>query len=228
MLATGNADKAREFLEQLTDYTGHELTATAIEFNKTVYGFLFATDTQHPSAVAPRLTTVPDVDETGTTLEANARIKAAGMCAATGFTAIADDTGLHVDALGGAPGVWSARFAGVNATYAENVEKLMSELVRAAALKPHERTARFETVIHVAAPDGAHETVVGAVEGTISDAARGAGTFGYDPVFVPDDGDGRTFAEMTPSEKHALSHRGRAFRNLLESCSIAVEIPDET
>ena len=161
--------------------------------------------------LTPRPASVPDVDETGTTLVENARLKAEAIAAATGEAAVADDTGLVVDALGGAPGVWSARFAGEDATYADNVAKLLAEL---AGVAPDRRTARFETVALVRWPDGREVAATGAVEGVIASEARGDGGFGYDPVFVPAEGGGRTFAELTPDEKHALSHRGRAFRAL--------------
>ena len=161
--------------------------------------------------LAPRPADLADVDETGTTLLENARLKAAAIAAATGEAAVADDTGLVVDALDGAPGVYSARFAGEGATYADNVAKLLSELDGVA---PEGRTARFETVALVRWPDGREVAASGAVDGLITTAARGDGGFGYDPIFVPREGDGRTFAELRPEEKHALSHRGRAFRAL--------------
>jgi len=161
--------------------------------------------------LAPRPPDLADVDETGTTLLENARLKATAIAAATGEAAVADDTGLLVDALDGAPGVYSARFAGEGATYADNVEKLLKELDGVA---PDRRTARFETVALVRWPDGREVAATGAVDGLIATAARGDGGFGYDPVFVPREGDGRTFAELRPEEKHALSHRGRAFRAL--------------
>ena len=161
--------------------------------------------------LAARPPGVPDVDETGATLIENARLKAVAVAAATGQAAVADDTGLLVDALDGAPGVFSARFAGEGATYDDNVAKLLAELVGVA---PERRTARFETVALVCWPDGREVAATGAVDGIIATGPRGAGGFGYDPVFVPTEGDGRTFAELTPVEKHALSHRGRAFRAL--------------
>ena len=161
--------------------------------------------------LTPRPASVPDVDETGATLLDNARLKADAIAAATGEAAVADDTGLLVDALGGAPGVWSARFAGEGATYADNVAKLLAEL---AGVAPTLRTARFETVALVRWPDGREVAATGAVEGVIATEARGDGGFGYDPVFIPAEGGGRTFAELAPEEKHALSHRGRAFRAL--------------
>ncbi len=154
---------------------------------------------------------VPDVDETGETLLDNARLKAVALAEATGRPAVADDTGLAVDALGGAPGVYSARFAGPDATYADNVAKLLAEL---SGVEDDRRTARFETVALVRWPDGREVSATGAVQGLIAAEARGEGGFGYDPVFVPVEGDGRTFAELAPEEKHALSYRGRAFRAL--------------
>jgi XTP/dITP diphosphohydrolase len=161
--------------------------------------------------LAPRPADLPDVEETGTTLIENARLKAAAIAAATGEAAVADDTGLAVDALGGAPGVWSARFAGEGATYADNVAKLLHELD---GVDSEKRTARFETVALVRWPDGREVSATGAVDGVIATEPLGTRGFGYDPVFIPTEGDGSTFAELTPLEKHAVSHRGRAFRAL--------------
>jgi XTP/dITP diphosphohydrolase len=161
----------------------------------------------------PRPADVPDVVEDGATLLDNARLKARALVAATGLPAVADDTGLEVDALGGAPGVYSARYAGEGATYADNVHKLLREL----AARPGgggERTARFRTVALAAFPDGTDVWAEGAAEGVIAHQPAGDGGFGYDPVFVARESDGRTFAEMAPDEKHAISHRGRAFRSL--------------
>lgn len=163
--------------------------------------------------VVPRPPDVPDVVEDAPTLEGNARLKARAIAAATGQAAVADDTGLEVDALGGAPGVLSARYAGDDATYAGNVAKLLAELDGVADA---ERTARFRTVALVAWPDGRELAVEGVVEGRITTEPRGDGGFGYDPVFEPVEGDGRTFAEMASHDKHAISHRGRAFRALAE------------
>ncbi|MCL4413361.1 MAG: RdgB/HAM1 family non-canonical purine NTP pyrophosphatase [Acidimicrobiales bacterium] len=157
---------------------------------------------------------VPEVEETGETLEENARLKAMALAVATGIPALADDTGLEVDALGGAPGVLSARYAGPHATYADNVEKLLAELRRRGAMQPAERRATFHTVAVARFPGGAELAAEGSVGGVISEAPRGSGGFGYDPVFVPDEGDGLSFGQMTPEEKHVLSHRGRAFRAL--------------
>ncbi|MGH9087422.1 MAG: RdgB/HAM1 family non-canonical purine NTP pyrophosphatase [Acidimicrobiales bacterium] len=161
----------------------------------------------------PRPPEVGEIEETGDTLLANARLKARALAAATGRPAIADDSGLEVVALGGAPGVWSARYAGEDATYADNVAKLLAEL-DARPDRGGERRAAFHTVALVAHPDGSEVWAEGAVAGRIAESPRGKGGFGYDPVFVPDEGDGRTFAEMAPEEKHAVSARGRAFRAL--------------
>jgi XTP/dITP diphosphohydrolase len=157
---------------------------------------------------------VPDVEETGATLLANARLKALALSRATGLGALADDTGLEVDALGGKPGVHSARFAGIGATYAQNVEKLLADLISVGALSRGARSARFTTVAFALLPDGTELHTVGMVEGTLAMEPAGEGGFGYDSVFVPDEADGRTFAEMTSQEKHAISHRGRAMRAL--------------
>ena len=167
--------------------------------------------------LVPRPESVPDVDETGSTLEDNARLKAVALCEATGLPAVADDTGLEVDALGGAPGVYSARYAGDDATYADNVSKLLGALE---AVDDPARTARFTTVALAHWPDGREVAAIGDVEGVIASAARGDGGFGYDPVFVPVEGDGRTFAEMSAGEKHRVSHRGRAFRTLADGLKI--------
>ena len=166
-----------------------------------------------------RPTDVPDVEETGDTLEENARLKARALCEATGLAAVADDTGLEVDALDGAPGVYSARFAGEDATYGDNVAKMLDELQRAGATDAAARRAKFRSVAFIAYPDGSELWVDGEVAGTITVTARGQAGFGYDPIFAPDGYDGRTFAEMSAEEKHAVSHRGRAFRNLAERLS---------
>jgi XTP/dITP diphosphohydrolase len=156
----------------------------------------------------PRPAEVPEVVEDGATLLDNARLKAGALVAATGLAAVADDTGLEVDALGGSP----ARYAGEGATYADNVAKLLGEL---AGLPDGGgvRRARFKTVALAAFPDETELWAEGTVEGVIAPVPRGHGGFGYDPVFVPDEGAGRTFAEMG-DEKHEISHRGRAFRDL--------------
>ena len=172
--------------------------------------------------LVPRPASVADVEETAETLLGNARLKAQAVAAAAGEPAVADDTGLEVDALGGRPGVWAARYAGEDATYADNVDKLLAELDGVA---PDERRARFRTVAVVRWPDGREVAADGWVDGMIAEAARGTNGFGYDPVFVPDGGGGRTYAEMTAAEKHAVSHRGRAFRALAEALSRAESSP---
>lgn len=163
-------------------------------------------------ALIPRPDHVPDVVEDGDTLEDNARLKAQAILKATGIAALSDDTGLSVDALGGEPGVHSARYSGENATYEENVEKLLQNL---AGVPPRLRTARFKTVAMICYPDGSEIIATGVVEGMISESRKGDEGFGYDPVFVPYEGDGSSFAEMG-EEKHDISHRGRALRNLVE------------
>lgn len=147
----------------------------------------------------------PDVSETGTTFEENALLKARAVAAVTGLPAIADDTGLEVDALGGAPGVHTARFAGPRATYADNRRHLLTLL----AGEP-DRAARFRTA--VAFVDGDREIVAaGTLEGSIATGERGTGGFGYDPVFVVD---GRTLSEMGEAEKNLISHRASALESL--------------
>jgi XTP/dITP diphosphohydrolase len=176
-----------------------------------------------PVELVPRPADVPEVEETGVTFEDNARLKAVALVEATGLPAIADDTGLEVDALGGAPGVHSARFAGPGATDADNCALLLERL---AGEPPEHRRARFVTVAIARWPDGREVAAFGSVEGTITEAPRGTGGFGYDPVFAPAEAGGRTFAEMTPAEKHAISHRGRAFRTLAEGLLILAEVGD--
>jgi XTP/dITP diphosphohydrolase len=166
--------------------------------------------------LVPRPDTVPEVVEDADTLEGNARLKAQALVDATGLPALADDTGLEVDALGGAPGVHSARFAGPDGEAAPNRRKLLAELERVGAIELDQRRAAFRTVLVLRRPDGSELVAQGSVEGTIAPAMRGEGGFGYDSLFVPADGDGRTFAEMTLDEKNAVSHRGRALRRLAE------------
>lgn len=160
--------------------------------------------------LVPRPDHVPDVVEDADTLVGNARLKASAICAATGLPAVADDTGLEVDALGGAPGVHAARYAGEGCTYADNRRKLLAELEGV-----RDRTARFRTVAIVVWPDGSELHVEGVCAGVITSRERGDVGFGYDAVFQPDEAGGRTFAEMDGDAKNAISHRGRAFRALL-------------
>ena len=159
----------------------------------------------------PRPVSLGEIEETGESLEANALLKARAVMEAAGEAAVADDTGLEVDALGGRPGLYAARYAGEAATYVDNVAKLLEEMDGAT-----DRRARFRTVAAVVFPDGREVVAHGVVEGVIADVPRGEGGFGYDPVFVPEGGGGLTYAEMTPAEKQAISHRGRAFRALAE------------
>lgn len=164
--------------------------------------------------LVPRPADVPDVVEDAGTLEGNARLKAAAICAATGMAAVSDDTGLFVDALGGEPGVETAYYAGPNATYAENRAKMLAALHGV-----DDRRCRFRTVVMVVYPDGSELQVEGVCEGRIATEERGERGFGFDPLFIPDDGDGRTFSEMSEAEKNTMSHRGRAFVALVAALS---------
>lgn len=152
-----------------------------------------------------------EVEETGETLEENATLKAVAAMRATGRAAIADDTGLFVDALRGLPGVRSSRYAGPDCTYADNVRKLLDALE---AVEPGSRSARFRTAVVLACPDGSRRTFEGVLEGSIGEGPRGTGGFGYDPVFVLR---GRaTLAELSLSEKNRVSHRAAAFSAFAE------------
>ncbi len=151
---------------------------------------------------------LPEVVEDGETLEDNAIRKATAVCEATGLPALADDTGLEVEALGGGPGVHSARYAGPSASHEDRNSKLLRELSDVPLPK---RGASFRCVVALALPGGAVRTVEGRTCGTILNQSRGTGGFGYDPVFLPEGSD-RTYAEMTSSEKNAVSHRGKAMR----------------
>lgn len=148
----------------------------------------------------------PDVEETGSTLAANASLKARAVMKATGIPALADDTGLEVSALGGRPGVHTARYAGPNATFDDNIDRLLDELRDAP-----DRSARFVTVVALVRPDGVEETAEGSIHGRIAEARRGTGGFGYDPVFEVD---GVTLSEMGMEAKNRLSHRARALEAL--------------
>jgi len=147
-----------------------------------------------------------DVIEDGATLEENALLKARAVTAATGLPAIADDTGLEVDALDGAPGIYTARFAGPDATYESNVAALLAALEGV-----EDRRATFRTVVALCEPDGTELVVEGVLVGRIAGEARGSNGFGYDPVFEVD---GVTMAEMTSDQKHSISHRAVAIRAL--------------
>lgn len=157
----------------------------------------------------PRPASLTDVEETAPTLMGNAIIKAVEVANHVEGWAIADDTGLEVDALGGEPGVRSARYAGEPTDDAANRAKLLAALEGVT-----DRRARFRTVIAVVSWQGDMHCETGECEGRIAAGERGSNGFGYDSVFIPDDGDGRTFAEMTAAEKDALSHRSRAMAKL--------------
>ena len=150
----------------------------------------------------------PDIDETGATLEENAILKARAVARATGHDAIADDTGLEVDALDGAPGVRSSRYAGERASYAENRAALLEAMSGRS-----DRQARFRTVVALVTAGGETLTASGTLEGRITEAPRGEGGFGYDPIFEVD---GRTLAELGEAEKNQMSHRARALEALAE------------
>lgn len=153
---------------------------------------------------------LPDVDETGRTFEENALLKARAGASATGLPCVADDSGLEVDALGGAPGIHSARFAGRHGDDEANLRLVLQRLDGVG-----DRSGRFVCAAALVDPPAFEAVRHGVLEGVITAAPRGRGGFGYDPVFRPDD-DNRTTAEMTPEEKDAISHRGRAFRALRE------------
>ena len=163
--------------------------------------------------LVPRPQHLADVVEDADTLLGNARLKAVAVCAATQLPALADDTGLEVDALDGAPGVITARFAGEGATDAQNRQKMLVQLDGKNAAQ---RSARFRTVALLRFVDGREIVAHGVCEGSIALHETGDRGFGYDALFIPADGDGRTFAQMTIEEKHELSHRGRAFRALAQ------------
>jgi XTP/dITP diphosphohydrolase len=150
----------------------------------------------------------PDVDETGETLEENALLKARAVVEVVGLPTVADDTGLEVAALDGRPGVRTARFAGEDATYADNVTRLLREMDGVV-----DRRATFRTAVALVMPDGSEIVVDGSLDGVIAETARGDDGFGYDPVFEVE---GRTLAEMGVSEKNKVSHRARALRSLAD------------
>ena len=151
----------------------------------------------------------PEVEETEDTLEGNALLKARAVAAHTGLAAVADDTGLEVRALGGSPGVFTARYAGPNATYADNVAKLLADLDGV-----DDRFAQFRTAVALVDPAGEEVVVEGSLTGSIATEPRGTGGFGYDPVFIVDE---RTLAEIPSAEKNAISHRARALQALAQT-----------
>jgi len=154
---------------------------------------------------------VPEIAETGTTFAANALLKASAVCQATGLPAIADDSGLAVDALNGMPGILSARWAGQQGDDEANLRLLLGQLAHVA---PNRRTAAFHCAAAVVLPDGTQRVVEGTLEGSLITTPRGSNGFGYDPIFVPV-GAELTTAQMSPEAKDAISHRGRALRALV-------------
>lgn len=168
---------------------------------------------------------LPEPEETGASFVENAVLKARAAVAASGKPALADDSGLAVDALGGEPGIYSARWAGPDKDFAQAMRSVEEKLQACGATAPEERRGRFVAVLALAWPDGHVEVFPGEVAGTLVWPPRGAKGFGYDPIFLPD-GFERTFGEMTAEEKHgwrpgattALSHRARAFKALAETC----------
>lgn len=154
---------------------------------------------------------IPDVKETGVTFAENALLKAHALARATGHPAVADDSGLCVDVLGGAPGIFSARWSGTHADDRANLDLLLAQL---ADITPPHRTAHFACAAALALPDGTQRVVEGQLRGTLRHSPSGTGGFGYDPILQPEN-DTRTCAELTPAEKNAISHRGKAFRGLV-------------
>ncbi|WP_315094877.1 RdgB/HAM1 family non-canonical purine NTP pyrophosphatase [uncultured Cellulomonas sp.] len=161
----------------------------------------------------------PEPVEDGLTFAENALIKARALAAFTGLPAVADDSGLSVDVLGGAPGIFSARWAGRHGDDAANLALLLAQLADIA--EPH-RGARFVCAAALVTPDGFEHVELGTLEGALATEPRGAGGFGYDPVLVPS-GDSRTCAELTPEQKNAISHRGNAFRALVPTLARVLE-----
>ena len=165
--------------------------------------------------VLPRPAAAPETIEDRNSLLGNALKKAEEIAQFAGVAALADDTGLFVNALNGEPGVYSARYAGPEADPEANVAKLLAELKHA-----EDRSAYFETVIAFVWPDGRQVVARGQVDGQIGRSAIGHGGFGYDPVFIPNEGDGRSFAQMSIAEKGSISHRARALSNLSTELSV--------
>ena len=175
-----------------------------------------------PVAPAASFAGCPEPEETGRTFEENALIKARAVSRYTGRTTLADDSGLEVDALDGAPGVHSARYAGTDATDRDNILRLLDALV---GIADADRTARFRCVVAVVVPDGRTWTAEGACEGRILQAPRGDAGFGYDPLFVPA-GYEETFAELDAGVKNRISHRALALRRITDVLKTLAESPD--
>ncbi|MDP9398350.1 MAG: RdgB/HAM1 family non-canonical purine NTP pyrophosphatase [Actinomycetota bacterium] len=164
---------------------------------------------------------VPEVPETGLTFAENALLKAMAVAAATSLPAVADDSGLCVDAMNGMPGIFSARWAGRHGDDQANLELLLAQL---AEIPEGRRTGHFACAAALALPSGEQRVAEGRLDGDICRAPRGSGGFGYDPVFVPQ-GERRTTAELAPGEKDAISHRGRAFRALATVVAELLPVP---
>ena len=188
LIATANSDKIREIGEIWSDFTKLEISWLA----------------DYPEIILP--------EETGNTLKENALLKASEVSALLNVPVVAVDTGLFVDFLSGRPGIHSARYAGENASYEDNVKKLLSELK---GVKLKDRTARFITVVSLVRPGFDPLYAEGMVEGRILENPSGSGGFGYDPIFIPDESN-KSFAEMDLNEKNQISHRRRAFEKMGE------------
>ena len=160
---------------------------------------------------------LPEPEETGTTFVANAELKAIAAAEGSGLPALADDSGLEVEALGGEPGIYSARWAGPGKDFSVAMEKVEQALAEKGATEPEDRRANFTCALSLAWPDGTCETFEGKVFGTLVWPPRGSKGFGYDPMFIADGRD-VTFGEMEPDEKHAISHRARAFELFAAAC----------
>ena len=184
VLATRNNGKVAEMQRLMSSHAPHLILKSVAEFN------------------------LDDVEETGESFEENALLKATTIARATGLPALADDSGLCVDSLGGAPGIYSARYSGVHGDDAANIDKLLSELAGS-----EERSAAFICVIALALPDGRNLIVRGELRGTIRHSRSGENGFGYDPIFQPE-GMNRTLAELSPETKDEISHRGAALREI--------------
>ncbi|MEV0222378.1 RdgB/HAM1 family non-canonical purine NTP pyrophosphatase [Streptomyces sp. NPDC050704] len=172
---------------------------------------LVAAGLHHDLVGADAYPDIPDVKETGVTFAENALLKAHALARATGLPAVADDSGLCVDVLGGAPGIFSARWSGAHGDDRANLKLLLDQL---SDIADEHRAAHFACAAALALPDGTERVVEGRLRGTLRHTPVGANGFGYDPILQPD-GDTRTCAELTPEEKNAISHRGKAFRGLV-------------
>ena len=190
MVATHNPGKLREITELLKPLGAEVLSAATLE--------------------------LPEPEETGTTFRENAELKARAAAKASGFPALADDSGICIDALDGAPGIYSARWAGENKDFADAMARVNSEL-NSRHVPAEKWTAHFISVLSLAWPDGHVESFEGRVDGHLTFPPRGLKGFGYDPIFVPN-GHEETFGELEPDYKHTMSHRARAFSKLIAAC----------